>query len=54
MKKIYINIDNLRENHKEFIKINKLELKSEQRFRSEKHNVVTGEIVLTMIKEYSH
>ena len=54
MKKIYINIDNLREDHKEFIKNNKLELKSEQRFRSEKHNVVTGEIVLTMIKEYSH
>ena len=36
--------DSLRESHKEFIKINKLLLKSQQRFRSEKHNVFTEEV----------
>ena len=37
--------DNLRENHKEFIKKNnKLILKSQQRFRGEKYNVFTEEV----------
>ena len=31
------NVDCLRKNHKEFIKNNKLILKTQQRFRSEKH-----------------
>ena len=34
----------LRENHKEFIKNNKLILRSQQRFGSEKHNVFDEEI----------
>ena len=35
--------NSLRENHKEFIK-KKLMLKSQQRFRSEKHNIFTEEV----------
>ena len=34
----------LRENHKEFIKNNKLILRSQQRFGNEKHNVFNEEI----------
>ena len=37
-------MESLRENHKEFIKSNKLTLKSSLRFRSEKHNVFIEEI----------
>ena len=37
-------VDSLRENHKEFIKNNKLILKSQQRFRSEKHNTFAEEV----------
>ena len=38
-------MDSLRENHKEFMKNNKLMmLKSQQRFRIEKHNVFTEEV----------
>ena len=37
-------VDSLKGNHKEFIKNNKLILKTQQRFRSEKHNVYTKEI----------
>ena len=33
-----------RENHKEFIKNKKFMLKSQQRFRSEKHNIFTEEV----------
>ena len=33
------DVDSLKEDHKEFIKSNKLILKTQQRFRSEKHNV---------------
>ena len=36
-----VNINSLKKDHKEFIKNNKLILKSQQRFRSEKHNVFT-------------
>ena len=37
-------MDNLKENHKEFIKNNRLVLKSQQRFRSKKYNAFTDEI----------
>ena len=37
-------MDNLPESHKEFIKNNKLILKSQQRFRSKKQNVFTEEV----------
>ena len=36
--------DSLKKDHKEFIKNNKLILKTQQRFKSEKHNVFTEEI----------
>ena len=37
-------MDNLENNHKKFIKNNKLILKTQQRFRSDKNNVFTEEI----------
>ena len=37
-------MNSLEEAHKEFIKNNELILKTQQRFRSEKHNVFTEEI----------
>ena len=37
-------MDSLRENHTEFIKINRLMLKSHQRFRWKKHNVTAEEV----------
>ena len=37
-------MESLTENHKEFIKNNKLTLKSAQKFRSKKHNVFTEEV----------
>ena len=39
-----INVDSLKKDHKEFIKNNKLILKTQQRFKSERQNVVTEEI----------
>ena len=39
-----VDVNNLRENHKEFIKNNRLILKSQQTFRSEKHNAFTKEV----------
>ena len=39
-----IDIDSIKENHKEFIKSNKSILKIRQRFKSERHNVFTEEI----------
>ena len=39
-----VDMESLRENHKEFIKSNKLTLKSSLRFRSEKHNVFIEEV----------
>ena len=39
-----IEVDSLRENHKEYIKSNRLILISRQRFKSEKHNVFTEEV----------
>ena len=38
------DIDSIKENHKEFIKNNKSILKTQQRFKSERHNVFTEEI----------
>ena len=43
-KKNKFDVDTLNGDKKEFIKNNKLILKTKQRFRSEKHNVYTEEI----------
>ena len=40
-----INIDSLKKNHEKFIKKKKLILKIQHRFKSEKHNVLTEEII---------
>ena len=37
-------VDSLKEKHKEFIENNKIILKSQQRFRSKKHNGFTEEV----------
>ena len=39
-----ISVDSLKKNHKEFIKNNKLTLKTQQRFKSERHNIFTEKI----------
>ena len=39
-----IDIDSIKENYKEFIKNNKSILKTQQKFKSERHNVFTEEI----------
>ena len=39
-----MDIDYIKENHKQFIKNNKSILKTQQRFKSERHNVFTEEI----------
>ena len=44
LEKNKIDVDSIKEDQKEFIKNNKLVLKTRQRFRSEKHNVFTEEI----------
>ena len=44
MKKKKIGVDSLKEDHKEFINNNKLILKTQRRFRSEKDNVFTKEV----------
>ena len=44
LEKNKINVDNLKKDHKEFIKGNKLILQTQQRFKSERHNVYTEEI----------
>ena len=44
LEKNKIDVDSLKEDLKEFIKNNKLILKTQQWFRSEKHNVFTEEI----------
>ena len=41
LEKNKIDVDSIREDQKEFIKNNKIILKTQQRFRSEKHNVFT-------------
>ena len=40
-----IDIDSSKKDHKKFIKNNKLILKIQQRFKSERHNVFTEEII---------
>ena len=48
-----INIDSFfcyKRNHKEFIKNNKLILKTQQRFKSERHNIFTEEINKTALR----
>ena len=49
MKK-YFDLDSL----KEFIKTNKPILKTQQRFRSEKHHVFTEETALRSIEKYAY
>ena len=44
LEKNEINIDSLKKFHKEFIKDNKLILKTQERFKSERHIVFTEEI----------
>ena len=44
LEKAKINIDRIKENHKEFIKNNKRILKTQQRFKSERRNVFIEEI----------
>ena len=44
LRKKKIDVDSLKEDEKEFVKNNKLILKTQQRFKSEKHNVFTEEI----------
>ena len=46
-------MDILRENHKKFLKNNKLILKSQQKCRSEKHNVFTEEVNKIALTVYS-
>ena len=40
-----IDIDRTKENHKEFIRSNKPILKIQQRFKSERHNVLVKELI---------
>ena len=42
-------MDGIKKNHKEFIKNNKLILKAQQRFKSERYNVFTEEIKKTAL-----
>ena len=49
LEKNKVDVDSLRENHTEFIKNNKLILKSQQKFRSEKHNVFTEKVNKTAL-----
>ena len=44
LEKNKINIDSIKQNHKEFIRNNKLILKTQQRFKIDRHNVFTEEI----------
>ena len=44
-----VDLNTLRENHKEFIINNELILKSQVRFRSEKHNIFTKEVNKTEV-----
>ena len=44
LEKNKINIDSLKKNNKKFIRNNKSILKTQQRFKSETHNVFTEEI----------
>ena len=47
-----LDVDSLREKHKESIKINRLILKSQQRFRCEKLNIFTKEVKKIALSTY--
>ena len=49
LEKNKIDIDNIKENYEEFIKNNKSILKTQQRFKSERHNVFTEDINKTAL-----
>ena len=49
LEKNRLHVNSLRENYKDFIKNNKLILKSQQRFGSERHNVFTEEVNKTAL-----
>ena len=53
IEKIEINIDNIKKDHKELIERNKLILKTQQRFKSERDNVYTEEINKIPLKVHS-
>ena len=40
-----INIDSVKKNHKQFMRKNKSIIKTQQRFKSERHNVLTEELI---------
>ena len=44
LEKNEINVDSLKKDRKQFMRNNKLILKTQQRFKSERHNVFTEEI----------
>ena len=44
LEKDKVDVDSLKEHQKEFIKNNKLILKTQQRYKRERHNVFTDEI----------
>ena len=44
LEKNKIDIDSIKENHKEFIKNNKSILKIQQRLKNKRHNVITEEV----------
>ena len=52
LKKSKIDIDCITENHKQFIRNNKSILKTQQRFKSERHTVFTEEINKTALKAH--
>ena len=45
LEKKKINIDSLKKGHKEFIRNNKTILKTQQRFKSERHNVLLKKLI---------
>ena len=49
-----LDMNSLRENHEEFIKNNKLILNSQQRIRSEKHNVFTEKVNKVALSANDH
>ena len=53
IEKIEINIDNIKKDHKELLERNKLILKTQQRFKSERDNVYTEEINKIPLKVHS-
>ena len=52
MEKNKIDVDSLKEDQKKFLKNSKLILKTQQRFRSKKHNAFTEEIIICIICIY--